>query len=80
LALSLITPTLLRNELREDNNTSNTDSIAIPAILTVIESHGSTSLTQVGNNYFLYANGTSSGPELTSTARRSRRVNLAPGR
>jgi hypothetical protein len=33
-----------------------------PAV--VIESFGLTSLTQVGSNYFLYANGTSSGPEL----------------
>jgi serralysin len=31
---------------------------------TVIEAFGSTSLTQVGNNYFLYANGTTTGPEL----------------
>jgi len=30
----------------------------------VIESFGATSLTQVGNNYFLYANGTTTGPEL----------------
>ena len=30
----------------------------------VIESFGATSLTQVGNNYFLYANGTTAGPEL----------------
>ena len=31
---------------------------------TVIESLGSTSLTEVGSNFFLYANGTSTGPEL----------------
>jgi hypothetical protein len=35
-----------------------------PVTTTVIESFGSTSLVQVGNNYYLYANGTSSGPEL----------------
>jgi glucose/arabinose dehydrogenase len=32
---------------------------------TVIEAHGSTSLVQVGNNYFLYPVGGSSGPELS---------------
>ena len=37
--------------------------IGVPAV--VIESLGSTSLTEVGNNFFLYANGTSSGPAIT---------------
>ncbi|WP_159007893.1 hypothetical protein [Bradyrhizobium sp. S69] len=37
--------------------------IGIPAI--VIEQAGSTSLTQVGENYYFYANGTSTGPELS---------------
>jgi enterochelin esterase-like enzyme len=32
---------------------------------TVIESKGATDLDQVGNNYFLYAHGTTSGPELS---------------
>jgi len=31
---------------------------------TVIETFGSTELAQVGNNYFMYANGTANGPEL----------------
>jgi len=35
-----------------------------PATQTVIESFGSTSLVQVGNNYFMNGNGTGSGPEL----------------
>jgi hypothetical protein len=33
-----------------------------PAV--VIESFGTTSLTEIGSNFFLYANGTSTGPEL----------------
>ena len=32
---------------------------------TVIESQGATDLDQVGSNYFLYAHGTTSGPELS---------------
>lgn len=32
--------------------------------MTVIEALGQTTLAQVGNNYFLYGTGTSSGPEL----------------
>lgn len=39
-------------------------TIAAPPV-TVIESYGSTSLVQVGNNYFLYPVGGSSGPELS---------------
>jgi serralysin len=38
-------------------------TVTAPAA-TVIESAGSTSLVQVGNNYYLYANGTSSGPSV----------------
>ena len=38
--------------------------IGVPASV-VIESMGSTSLTEVGNNFFLYANGTTSGPAIT---------------
>ena len=39
-------------------------TIVAPPV-TVIESYGSTSLVQVGNNYFLYPVGGSSGPELS---------------
>ena len=48
------------------SNVSVASQIVDPVIGTVvtIESFGSTSLTAVGNNYFLYANGTSSGPEV----------------
>ena len=35
-------------------------------VTTVIESHGSTSLVQVADNYFLYPAGGSSGPELSA--------------
>jgi serralysin len=38
--------------------------IGVTLATTVIEQHGSTDLVQVGNNYFLYAHGTTSGPEL----------------
>jgi hypothetical protein len=38
--------------------------IGIPATTTVIESSGSTSLVQVGNNYFLDSISTGTGPEL----------------
>jgi serralysin len=38
--------------------------VTAPVTTTVIEALGSTSLVAVGNNYFLYANGTSTGPEL----------------
>ena len=36
----------------------------VSAVAVTIESHGATSLVAGGNNYFFYANGTSSGPEL----------------
>jgi serralysin len=39
-------------------------NLANAVTATVIESAGSTTLSLVGNNYFLYANGTSSGPAL----------------
>ena len=39
--------------------------VGSPLPATTIESFGATSLTQVGNDYFLYANGTTNGPELT---------------
>ena len=43
----------------------NSDGTIGPTVsTTVIESFGQTSLTQVGNNYFLYAKGTTTGPEL----------------
>ena len=38
---------------------------AVAAVGTVIESVGATDLVQSGNNYFLYAHGTSSGPVLS---------------
>ena len=38
--------------------------IGPPPTTTVIESFGATSLVQVGSNYFLRANGTTTGPEL----------------
>ena len=38
--------------------------IGDPSIPFAIETSGSTSLTQLGHNFFLYANGTSNGPEL----------------
>ena len=40
----------------------NGDGIIGPPPPTVIESKGATDLDQVGNNYFLYAHGTTSGP------------------
>src|SRR5262249_47078521 len=50
------------------NAGSGTNSILLapaPIATTVIESAGSTSLVQLGNNYFLYPVGGSSGPELS---------------
>jgi Ca2+-binding RTX toxin-like protein len=38
--------------------------IGDPSIAFAIETAGSTSLTQLGHNFFLYAHGTSNGPEL----------------
>jgi len=38
--------------------------IGDPSIPSTIESYGSTSLTRLGSDFFLYGNGTSSGPEL----------------
>src|SRR5262249_26999276 len=55
---------VVTNELREDNNASSADSIVVQASQTILESFGSTSLTQVGNNYCLYAKGTTNGPEV----------------
>src|SRR5258708_435646 len=46
----------------ENMNVLGWNPVPPPAV--IIESFGSTSLTQIGNNYFLYANGTSTGPEL----------------
>ncbi len=49
------------------SNVSAASQIVDPVIgsTVTIESVGSTSLTEVGNNFFLYANGTSSGPAIT---------------
>ena len=52
----------LRRSFHQDLNGDGV--IGVPAPV-VIESMGSTSLTEVGNNFFLYANGTSSGPAIT---------------
>jgi Ca2+-binding RTX toxin-like protein len=41
--------------------------IGDPSIPFAIETSGSTSLTQLGHNFFLYAHGTSNGPELKSS-------------
>jgi serralysin len=54
----------------ETNTLSQTDIQIMDALgwepigTTVIESHGSTSLVQVGNNYYLDSNTTGTGPEL----------------
>jgi hypothetical protein len=50
------------NVFHQDLNGDGTIGIPGGAMTTVIESAGSTSLTQVGSNYFLYQSG--SGPEL----------------
>jgi serralysin len=52
----------LETSFHQDLNGDGVTGLNIPT--TIIESFGSTSLTQVGNDYFLFANGTSSGPEL----------------
>jgi serralysin len=43
---------------------SISDLVGVSTVPVAIESLGSMSLTQFGSNYYLYANGTSSGPEL----------------
>ena len=53
----------LESSFQQDLNGDGVIGIP-PTTITVIESSGSTSLTQVGNNYFLYVNGTSTGPEV----------------
>ena len=45
---------------------SLSDLIGAYGVPVVVESFGSTTFVQVGGNYFLYANGTSSGPSLKS--------------
>jgi hypothetical protein len=51
----------LESSFHQDLNGDGTTGLAT----TTIESSGATSLTQVGDNYFLYASGSSSGPQLT---------------
>ena len=55
--------------------------LASPATLaasgTVIESFGSTSLVQVGDNFYFYPVGGSSGPLFSMAARRSRSDSIA---
>ena len=46
------------------------DLIGVYSVPVVIEAFGATSLTQVGSNYYLYANGTTSGPSLKYRRRR----------
>ncbi|MCK1716170.1 MULTISPECIES: M10 family metallopeptidase C-terminal domain-containing protein [unclassified Bradyrhizobium] len=43
------------------------DLIGVAVVPAVVESFGATSLTQLGSNFYLYANGTSSGPSLKSS-------------
>jgi 20S proteasome alpha/beta subunit len=53
----------LETSFQQDLNGDNVIGIPAPASV-VIESFGSTSLVQVGNDFFMYANGTATGPEL----------------
>jgi len=48
----------------DDSSYNQHGFVGTPAPTTVIESFGSTSLVETGNNYFMYANGTTNGPEL----------------
>jgi serralysin len=52
----------LEPSFQQDLNGDQVIGLNIPIV--VIEHNGSTSLTQVGNNYFFYANGTTTGPAL----------------
>src|SRR5262249_42374117 len=52
----------LEAALQQDLNTDGW--IGTPPPITPIESFGSTTATKVGDHYYLFANGTSSGPEL----------------
>jgi hypothetical protein len=65
-ALSSGTHNLTATATDAASNVSAASQVVHPTIVTTvtIESFGSTSLTAVGNNFFLYANGTSSGPEV----------------
>ena len=57
---------LLENSFHQDLNGDGVIGIPPASTLpgTVIESSGSTSLVQDGNNFYLYSNGTAYGPEL----------------
>ncbi|EIG62321.1 M10 family metallopeptidase C-terminal domain-containing protein [Bradyrhizobium sp. WSM1253] len=46
---------------------STSDLIGVAVVPVVIESLGATTLTLLGSNYYLYANGTSSGPSLKTS-------------
>ena len=64
--LSGTSPTLESLELSFNQDLNGDGVIGPPATTSplVIESFGSTSLVQVGIDYFMYANGTQTGPEL----------------
>jgi hypothetical protein len=53
---------LLEPSFQQDLNGDGVTGLNLPT--TIIESFGSTSLAQVGSDYFLYAKGTTNGPEL----------------
>src|SRR5436190_2207256 len=55
----------LETTFQQDLNGDGTIGPPPPPPPTVIESKGATDLDQVGSNYFLYAHGTTSGPELS---------------
>ena len=57
-------PTLVALERSFQQDLNGDGMIGNPAIAITVESSGSTSLVLTGNDYFLYANGTSNGPTL----------------
>ena len=56
--------TLIALERSFQQDLNGDGMVGNPSIPISVESFGSTSLVQTGNDYFLYANGTSSGPAL----------------
>src|SRR6202008_3372767 len=54
----------LEKTFGQDLNGDGTIGPPPPPPPTIIQTDGSTDLAQVGNNYFLYAHGTTTGPEL----------------
>jgi 20S proteasome alpha/beta subunit len=57
------TITVTTSDLADQSSVSKNIAVTVNPV-TVIESLGPTSLVQIGNNYFLYAHGTTNGPEL----------------